>query len=89
MKVFSIPYTLLLFLYAGIAFASPAARWYDAGLRALSHGEQEKAKTALQKAVALNATLADALQIYPACGVLACVLGLIHSGAAEFHAAAE
>ena len=79
MKVFSISHTLLLFLYTGIAFASPAARWYDAGLRALSHGEQEKAKTALQKAVALNATLADAH----------CVLGLIHSGAAEFHAAAE
>lgn len=79
MKCFINSLTFLLCIYAGIAFASPAARLYDAGLRALSHGEQEKAKIALEKAVALDASLADAH----------CVLGLIYNGAAEFHAAAN
>ena len=55
-----------------------AARLYDAGLRALAHGEQEKARTALEKAVTLDASLADAH----------CVLGLIYKGAEETHAAA-
>lgn len=79
MKFFINSLTLLLCICAGIAFASPAARLYDAGLRALSHGEQEKAKIALENAVARDASLADAH----------CVLGLIYRGAAEFHAAAE
>ena len=52
---------------------------YDAGLRALAHGEQEKARTVLEQAVTLDASLADAH----------CVLGLIYKGAEETHAAAE
>ena len=74
---------LLLFL-TPLTIAAPryhpeAARLYDAGLRALAHGEQEKARTVLEKAVTLDASLADAH----------CVLGLIYKGAEETHAAAE
>ena len=74
---------LLLFL-TPLTIAAPryhpeAARLYDAGLRALAHGDQEKARTDLEKAVKLDASLADAH----------CVLGLIYKGAEETHAAAE
>ena len=74
---------LLLFL-TPLTIAAPryhpeAARLYDAGLRALAHGEQAEARTALEKAVTLDASLADAH----------CVLGLIYKGAEETHAAAE
>lgn len=74
----------LLILFQTPVFSAPryhpeAARLYDAGLRALAHGEQEKARTALEKAVTLDASLADAH----------CVLGLIYKGAEETHAAAE
>ena len=67
-----------------LAIAAPryhpeAARLYDAGLRALAHGDQEKARTALEEAVTLDASLADAH----------CVLGLLYKGAEETHAAAE
>ena len=74
---------LLLFLtpptLAAPRYHPEAARLYDAGLRALAHGDQEKARTALEKAVTLDATLADAH----------CVLGLIYKGAEETPAAAE
>ena len=84
MKVFTYILTLLIFLHTLLAIGAPlyhpeAARLYDIGLRALTHGEQEKAKTALEKAVTLDASLADAY----------CVLGLIYKGAEEIHAAAE
>ncbi|MYC78126.1 tetratricopeptide repeat protein [Candidatus Poribacteria bacterium] len=74
----------LLILFQTPVFSAPryhpkAARLYDAGLRALAHGEQQKARTALEKAVTLDASLADAH----------CVLGLIYKGAEETHAAAE
>ena len=77
-------FALLILLQTSLAIAAPryhpeAARLYDAGLRALAHGEQEKARTALEKAVALDASLADAH----------CVLGLIYKGAEETPAAAE
>ncbi len=76
--------TLLICLQTSIAIAAPryhpeAARLYDAGVRALTHGDQEKAKTNLEKAVALDASIADAH----------CVLGMIYKGAEEVHAAAE
>ena len=74
---------LLLFLtpptLAAPRYHPEAARLYDAGLRALAHGDQEKARTALEKAVTLDAALADAH----------CVLGLIYKGAEETPAAAE
>ena len=75
---------LLILLQTSLIIAAPkynpeAARLYDFGLRALAHGDQEKAKTALEKAVTLDASLADAH----------CVLGLIYKGAEEIHAAAE
>ena len=74
---------LLLFLtpltIAALRYHPEAARLYDAGLRALAHGEQAEARTALEKAVKLDASLADAH----------CVLGLIYKGAEETHAAAE
>ena len=84
MKLFKYTLTLLIFLHALLAIGAPryhpeAARLYDIGLRALTHGEQEKAQTALEEAVALDASLADAH----------CVLGLIYKGAEEIHAAAE
>ena len=75
---------LFIFLETSLAISTPryhpeAARLYDLGLRALTHGEEEKAQTALEKAVALDASLADAHY----------VLGLIYKGAEEFQAAAE
>lgn len=84
MKLFKYTLTLLIFLQTLLVVAKPryhpeAARFYDIGLRALTRGEQEKAQTALEKAVALDASLADAH----------CVLGLIYKGAEEIHAAAE
>ena len=74
----------LILFQTSLTIAAPryhpeAARLYDAGLRALAHGEQEKARTALEKAITLDASLADAH----------CVLGLIYKGAEETHAAAE
>ena len=84
MKLFKYTLTFLIFLNTLLAIGTPryhpeAARLYDVGLRALTHGEQEKAQTALEKAVALDASLADAH----------CVLGLIYKGTEEIHAAAE
>ena len=84
MKLFKFTLTFLIFLNILLAIGAPryhpeAARLYDVGLRALTHGEQEKAQTALEKAVTLDASLADAH----------CVLGLIYKGAEEIHAAAE
>lgn len=84
MKLFKYSLTFLIFLHTLLVVAEPwyhpeAARLYDAGLRALAHGEQETARTALEKAVKLDASLADAH----------CVLGLIYKGAEETPAAAE
>ena len=84
MKLFKYTLTFLIFLHALLTIGAPryhpeAARLYDIGLRALTHGKQEKAQTALEEAVALDASLADAH----------CVLGLIYKGAEEIHAAAE
>ncbi len=71
---------LLVWVQGGNARYNPeAARLYDQGLRALSQGEAEKAKVALEKAVALDSTLADAH----------CVLGLIYKDASEFQTAVE
>ena len=75
---------LFLSLQTSLTVAAPqynpeAARLYDAGLRALTHGEQEKARATLEKAVALDASLADAH----------CVLGLIYSGFEKYRDAAE
>ena len=47
MPLFKYAFTLLIFLHALLAIAAPrfhpeAARLYDAGVRALTHGEQEK-----------------------------------------------
>ena len=77
-------FAFLLLSLTPLTIAAPryhpeAARLYDAGLRALAHGDQEKARTALEEAVTLDASLADAH----------CVLGLIYKGAEETHAAAE
>ncbi len=77
-------FAFLLLSLTPLTIATPryhpeAARLYDAGLRALAHGDQEKARTALEEAVKLDASLADAH----------CVLGLIYKGAEETHAAAE
>ena len=74
----------LICLQTSLAISAPryhpeAARLYDVGLRALTHGEQEKARTALEKAVKLDAALADAHY----------ALGLLYKGAEEFHAAAD
>ena len=76
--------TLLICLQTSLAIAAPryhpeAARLYDAGVRALTHGDQEKARTNLEKAVELDASIADAH----------CVLGMIYKGAEEVHAAAD
>ena len=76
--------TLLISLHVSLAIAASrynpeAARLYDAGLRALTFGEQEKARATLEKAVALDASLADAH----------CVLGLIYSGFEKYRDAAE
>lgn len=84
MKLFKYSLTFLIFLHTSLVVSEPlyhpeAAQLYDAGLRALAHGEQQKARTALEKAVILDASLADAH----------CVLGLIYKGAEETHAAAE
>ena len=84
MKLFKYTLTSLIFLHTLLVVAEPryhpeAARLYDLGLRALTRGEEKKAQTALEKAVALDASLADAH----------CVLGLIYKGAEEIHAAAE
>ena len=75
---------LLILFQTSFAIAAPryhpeAARLYDIGLRALAHGDQEKARTALEETIALDASLADAH----------CVLGLIYKGAEETHAAAD
>ena len=84
MTPFKCIFALLILFQTSLTMAAPryhpeAARLYDAGLRALAHGEQEKARTALEKAATLDASLADAH----------CVLGLIYKGAEETHAAAE
>ena len=84
MRLFKYTFTILIFLHALLAIAAPrfhpeAARLYDAGVRALTHGEEEKARTALEKAVELDGSIADAH----------CVLGMIYKGAEEIHAAAE
>lgn len=84
MTPFKCTLAFLILFHTSLAIAAPryhpeAARLYDAGLRALAHGEQEKARIALEKAVTLDASLADAH----------CVLGLIYKGAEETHAAAE
>ncbi len=84
MKLFRYTLALLILLHTSLAIAAQpfhpeAARLYDVGLRALSHGAQTKAQTALEKAVTLDAGLADAH----------CVLGLIYSGFEEFRAAAD
>ena len=84
MTPFKRVFALLLLFLTPPTLAAPryhpeAARLYDAGLRALAHGDQEKARTALEKAVTLDASLADAH----------CVLGLIYKGAEETPAAAE
>ena len=73
---------LLIFLQTSLAISAPryhpeAARLYDVGLRALTHGEEEKAQTALEEAVELDASLADAH----------CILGLIYKGAEDIQAA--
>ena len=84
MQLFKYTFTLFIFLQTLLAIAAPrfhpeAARLYDAGVRALTHGEEKKARTALEKAVKLDGSIADAY----------CVLGLIYKGAEEIHAAAE
>jgi superkiller protein 3 len=84
MRLFKYSLTFLIFFHTSLVVAEAryhpeAARLYDAGLRALAHGEQQKARTALEKAVTLDASLADAH----------CVLGLIYKGAEETRAAAE
>ena len=84
MRLFKYSLTFLIFFHTSLVVAEAryhpeAARLYDAGLRALAHGEQQKARTALEKAVTLDTSLADAH----------CVLGLIYKGAEETHAAAE
>ena len=76
--------SLLILLQTSLTIAAPrynpeAARLYDAGLRALTQGEQEKAQAVLEKAVALDASLADAY----------CVLGLIYNGLERYHDASE
>ena len=82
-KFFRYPLTFFLCLCPVLTFAAPryhpeAARLYDAGLRALARGDQEKARTTLEKAITLDASIADAH----------CVLGLIYKGAEETRAAA-
>ena len=84
MTPFKCFFAFLILFQTSLTIAAPryhpeAARLYDAGLRALAHGEQEKARTALEKAITLDASLAD----------VHCVLGLIYKGAEETHAAAE
>ena len=84
MTPFKCVLALLILSLTPFSIAAPryhpeAARLYDAGLRALAHGEQEKARIALERAVTRDASLADAH----------CVLGLIYKGAEETHAAAE
>ena len=74
----------LIFSQTSLIFAVPrynpeAARLYDAGLRALTRGEQEKAQAALEEAVVLDASLSDAY----------CVLGLIYNGFEQFRDAAK
>ena len=75
---------LLILLQTSLAIATPrynpeAARLYDAGLRALTFGEQEHARATLEKAIALDASLAAAH----------CGLGLIYSGFEKYRDAAE
>ena len=84
MQLFKYTFMLLIFLHTLPTIAAPryhpeAARLYDAGVRALTHGEPEKAQTALEKAVELDESIADAH----------CILGVIYKGAEEIHAAAE
>ena len=84
MQLFKYTFTFLISLHALLAIGAPryhpeAARLYDAGVRALTHGEQEKAQTALEKAIELDGSIADAH----------CILGVIYKGAEEIHAAAE
>ena len=84
MTLFKCALAFLILFQTSHIIAAPryhpeAARLYDVGLRALAHGEKEKARTTLEKAVRLDASLADAY----------CVLGLIYKGAEEIHAAAE
>lgn len=75
---------LLILLQTSLTIAAPrynpeAARLYDAGLRALTYGDQEQARATLEEAVTLDASLADAH----------CVLGLIYSGFEKYRDAAE
>ena len=84
MQLFKYTFTLLIFLHTLLATGTPrfhpeAARLYDAGVRALTHGDKKKARTNLEKAVKLDGSIADAH----------CVLGMIYKGAEEVHAAAE
>ena len=84
MQLLRYTFMLLIFLHIPLAMGAPrfhpeAARLYDAGVRALTHGEEEKARTHLEKAVELDGSIADAH----------CVLGMIYKGAEEVHAAAE
>lgn len=75
---------LLILLQTSLTIAASrynpeAARLYDAGLRALTYGDQEKARATLEEAVTLDASLADGH----------CVLGLIYSGFEKHRDAAE
>lgn len=84
MRLFKYTFTLFIYLQTLLTIAAPrlhpeAARLYDAGVRALTHGEEEKARTALEKAVELDASIADTH----------CVLRMIYKGAEEIYAAAE
>ena len=59
MTPFKCIFALLILFQTSLTIAAPryhpeAARLYDAGLRALAHGDQEKAKTALEQAVTLD-----------------------------------
>ncbi len=67
------------FTFAAPKYNPEAVRLYDASLRALTHGEEKKAQVSLEKAVALDASLADAY----------CVLGLIYNGFERYNDAAE
>ena len=84
MRLFTYIFTFLICFYALFVSGAPryhpeAARLYDAGVRALTHGAHEKAQAALEKAVELDGSIADAH----------CILGVIYKGAEEIHAAAE
>ena len=64
MQLFKYTLTLLIFLHTLLAIGAPrfhpeAARLYDAGVRALTHGNEKKARTNLEKAVKLDGSIAD------------------------------